>query len=81
MVWNLVQIWILFGILKIPQQNVVVWREAAFSHWPSGPLLFPPLTPYSTSTPHVHARGPPVYTSQFCPQPPANSHPLATHWV
>lgn len=46
------------------------------------PLLFPPLTPSSTTRGllcmHVDL---PVYTAQFCPQSPANSHSLATPWV
>lgn len=61
MVQNLVQIWvqiwILFGIFRILQHNVVMWEKAAFSHWPLGPLLFPPLTPSSTARCLVNACG------------------------
>lgn len=75
-----VQIWILLRILRISQQNVMIWGEADFCHWPSGSLLFPPLIPSCTERGlmcmHMDLS---VYTSQFCPQPPANSrlgHPL-----
>lgn len=57
-----------------------MWGEAAFSHWPLGPLLIPPLTPSCTARCLVHACGSlclciQILSTTSCRQPPFG-HPL-----
>lgn len=80
MVWNLVriwiQIWILFGILRIPQQNVVSWGKASlwihfFSHlWHH---LLPQGDSFASCGPScLHS---PIPSTVSCQQP-LLGHPL-----